>query len=427
MATIITMPAIVADATDAVLAVWLVEAGSEIGAGTPLADIETEKATVELESEASGRVVRLLVDAGAQVPVGFPIAVIAAPGDTDRDVEALLGADAARLSTAENAKLSAAGNTGQVAEVAGDGKGGSDRPRLFASPLARRLAKENGIDLSSLNGNGPGGRILRADVEAALQTASGRAIPKVAETAQLPSPLALPVQAPTTNFVQGAEMHPMSRMRQAIARRLTESKTQVPHFYLTVDVQMDQLLAMRRQINVGSTRKITVNDLIVRAIALALQQVPEANVAFAGDSIAHFADSDISVAIATEGGLVTPVIRAAQAQSISQISATIADFATRAQENKIRPAEIAGGTFTVSNLGMFGTKEFSAILNPPQSGILAVGAAEKRAVVVNEELAIASVMTCTLSADHRVVDGAVAARLMAKFKELMENPISTLL
>lgn len=426
MATHITMPAIVADATDAIVASWLVELGSQVEVGTPLADIETEKATVELTAEISGRVARLLVEAGSQVAVGSPIVIIADEGDSKEDIESFVARHTARSSGKADPEMPARRETvGNVEGLSGE-EGKSTSERIFASPLARRLAKENGIALYSLTGNGPNGRILRTDVEAAIKSKGGlqgatEASSQTTKATQLEPP------ANTVPTDSDAALHAMSRMRKAIARRLTESKTQVPHFYLSIDVHMDHFLAMRQQVNASSSQKITVNDFIVRAIALALQQVPEAHVAYAGDSIAHFVDADISVAIATEGGLVTPVVRAAQAQSISQVSATIADFAERAQENKIRPTEIAGGTFTVSNLGMYGTKEFSAILNPPQSGILAVGASEKRAVVVDDELAIATVMTCTLSADHRVVDGAVAARLMAKFKELMENPIRTLL
>jgi pyruvate dehydrogenase E2 component (dihydrolipoamide acetyltransferase) len=216
-------------------------------------------------------------------------------------------------------------------------------------------------------------------------------------------------------------------MRQAIARRLTESKSTVPHFYLAVDVRMDDLLAFRKELNAAATRKITVNDLVVRAIALALREVPDANVGFNGDSMFRYRHSDISVAIATDGGLVTPVVRRAESLSITEVSAVIGGFAERAQAGRIRPDELVGGSFTVSNLGMFGTKEFSAILNPPQAGILAVGAATPRAVVTNGELGVATVMTCTLSADHRVVDGAVAAQLMEAFKRRMENPLSILL
>lgn len=425
MATLITMPAIVADATEAVLATWLVEIGSEIGTGAPLADVETEKATVELESEATGRVARLLVDAGALVSVGSPIAVIAAEGDNEEDIDAVLGEDAGLQGTESDGRETTASTAGA------DNAAGSettldvsDAPRLFASPLARRLAKENGIDVAAVTGNGPNGRVLRSDVERAIRDAGE--VDTVLNQEGMPSPPSAR-KSSEERPVPGIELAPMSRMRQAIARRLTESKTTVPHFYLSVDVHLDKLLDLRRQANASASRKITVNDLAVRAISLALQQVPEANVAFAGDSIARHEGSDISVAIATDGGLVTPIVRDAHALSISTISATIADFVTRARQNKIRPGEIVGGTFTVSNLGMFGTKTFSAILNPPQSGILAIGAAEKRAVVINDELAVATVMTCTLSADHRVIDGAVAARLMAKFKELLENPLSILL
>lgn len=413
MATLLNMPAIVADATEAVLYTWLKEPGDTISAGEPLVEIETEKATVEVEAEQDGILARLIALPGDTVAVGAPIAVLSTTGESEAEIDKVLASAGAPASPQPAAPDTfAPETTAPAVTVAARGAG---QERIFSSPLARRLARDSGLDLAALNGSGPDGRILRADVEAAV-------------AAQVPAASSAPAApAPTLQIPADAEAVPMSRMRLAIARRLTESKTTVPHFYLTVDVQMDELLALRKQVNAATGRKITVNDLVVRAIGLSLRDVPDSNVGFNGDTMHRYGRADISVAIATDGGLLTPVVRGVDSSSLSEISATIADYVERAQTGKIRPDELAGGSFTVSNLGMFGTKEFAAILNPPQAGILAVGAAEPRVVVVDGEPAVATLMTCTLSADHRVVDGAVAARLMAAFRQRIENPLSILI
>lgn len=417
MATLVKMPAIVADADSAFLAAWLKSVGQAVTIGEPLAEIETEKATVEMEADTAGVVARLLVSPGIDVEVGTPIAVIAAESDDDAAIDALLAAAGAVPEPA----LAGAPSPGESDPWPQTPSNPASRapaaPRVFSSPLARRLARELEVDLAVLVGTGPSGRILRQDVEAAAAS-------PVPETAP---PAHEQPAADSDTLAEGTERIELTRMRQVIARRLTESKTTVPHFYLTVDVRMDELLGLRKQINAGAPRKITVNDLVVRAMALALSEVPEANSTWDGDAIIRHRHADISVAIATETGLLTPIARRVESTSISKLSATIADYAQRAHAGKIRPEELAGGTFTVSNLGMFGTKEFSAILNPPQAGILAVGAAEPRPVVNDGELSVATVMTCTLSADHRVIDGAVAARLMRVFKERIEHPLSILL
>lgn len=416
MATLVKMPAIVADADSAFLAAWLKSIGQAVGIGEPLAEVETEKATVEMEADTAGVVARLLVEPGNNVEVGTPIAVIAAEGDDEAAIDALLAASGPAAAPAP-AAAPTPNATAPLEPAPTTHADWAPAERVFSSPLARRLARELDVDLAALVGTGPSGRILRQDVEAAAAGPLAEAAP------------AAPVQPAAVPPAQGegTERIELTRMRQVIARRLTESKTTVPHFYLTVDVRMDELLGLRKQINAGAPRKITVNDLVVRAMALALTEVPEANATWDGDAIIRHRHVDISVAIATETGLLTPIARRVESTSITELSATIADYALRAQVGKIRPEELAGGTFTVSNLGMFGTKEFSAILNPPQAGILAVGAAEARPVVKDGELAVATVMTCTLSADHRVMDGAVAARLMGLFKERMENPLSILL
>ncbi|OFI38853.1 pyruvate dehydrogenase complex dihydrolipoamide acetyltransferase [Arthrobacter sp. SW1] len=421
MATLLTMPGVMANATEAALQNWLKNEGDTVAAGDPIAEIETEKATVEMEAESDGVIGRLLVAAGESVDVGAPVAVLLAAGEAASAVDDLLaslgvGGDAAAV----------AAPVPVAAAVEATPDGGPSAARIFSSPLARRIARDNGVDVASLKGSGPGGRILRRDVEAALTAvvpAAAPAAPTPASAVSASVPAAAPAVPETTSDYTDV---PHSRMRQVIARRLTESKSTVPHFYLSADVRMDALLALRQQINAAAERKITVNDLVVKAVGLALQDVPAANAIWTDDAERRFTSSDISVAVAVDGGLLTPVVRGVEKASISSLSATIADFVARAKAGKIRPEELAGGSFSVSNLGMFGTKEFTAILNPPQSGILAVGAAESRPVVEDGALSVATVMTCTLSADHRVIDGAVAAQWLQAFKARMEAPLSLL-
>ncbi len=273
-------------------------------------------------------------------------------------------------------------------------------PRLFASPLARRLAAQRGINLALIRGTGPGGRIVRADVE------SAKATPAAAASA----------------LGAAYEAVPHSAMRKTIAKRLSESKQTVPHFYLTVDCRIDELLSLRSQINELTGAKVSVNDLIIRAVALALKKIPDANVSWTDSAILRYANADISVAVATPSGLITPIIRQAETKKVEVISEEMKDLAARARAGKLKPEEYQGGGFTISNLGMFGVKEFAAIINPPQGCILAVGAGEPRAVVKNGALAVATIMTCTLSVDHRAVDGAAGAEFLAAFKELIEKP-----
>ncbi|MDP5226722.1 MULTISPECIES: dihydrolipoamide acetyltransferase family protein [Arthrobacter] len=422
MATLITMPAIVADSTDAVLSLWLRKPGDTVSAGDALAEIETEKASVEMEAEASGILRRLLVEEGSTVAVGAPIAILGGAEETEAELLAVLGEAAAPAAEPTTAAPAAPApvTTAPLTAV--------DEPRVFASPLARRLAREHGLSVDALQGSGPGGRIVRSDVLAAASAAPApvTTAPAPVTVAEAPAPAAAPSSA-ITELPEGAERVPLSRMRATIARRLSESKSTVPHFYLSRDVTMDALLALRRQINEAASRKVTVNDLVVRAVALALQDVPEANVSWGGDHVVRYRASDVSVAVAIDGGLVTPVLRGAESLSIEALSATLADNAERARDGKLAPAELSGGSFTVSNLGMFGVREFAAIINPPQAGILAVGSAEQRAVVVDGGLTVATRMTVTLSADHRCVDGAVGARFLAAFAQRVENPLSILL
>lgn len=442
MATIITMPAVVADATEAALHDWLVAIGDTIATGQPIAEIETEKATVELPADAAGTIGRLLVEPGTSVEVGEPIAVLVEDGQDedeaaiDRQIAAAAEATTnvaeqpvphdseaptTHRDTRENAVDSAPDPTTEpTTEPTAPGV------RVFSSPLARKLAKDLDVEVAALIGSGPQGRILRRDVEAAAhQQVPGTA---AGETVILEPASPAPQQAPRDegNF----QDVPLSGMRRAIARRLTESKITVPHFYVSLDVEMDALLTLRNQVNEGlaaAGQKATVNDLILKALGGALVDVPAANASWQGQSIRRYTTVDVSVAIATDDGMLTPVVRNLGNLSISALCRTMTDYKERAGTGRIRQQELEGGSFSLTNLGMYGTREFSAILNPPQAGILAVGAAEQRPVVRDGELVVATVMSCTLSADHRVVDGAVAAQLLDVFKCRIENPMSLLL
>lgn len=446
MATVVTMPAVIAGESEATLLSWLVSPGDTVIAGQPYAEVETEKATVELESEIDGTMARQVIEAGAVVQVGAPMGVIAAPGDSDQDIDDVLAeAGVSGGPSADPASADATAPTGAATESRrasvpseGSSNGASasiGTERLFASPLARKLAKTMDLDLSTVDGSGPGGRIIRSDVERARNAAppSAQAIGvDPAPSAPVPGLAgATPVHraaAPTTSSAEFEDVS-LSGMRKAIARRLTESKTTVPHFYVTGDVRMDAVLGLRKQVNAQLATqgiKVTVNDLVLKALGKALEATPDANVQWAGDSIRRFHRVDVAVAVATDGGLLTPVVQDVAGRSISSLATTTVDYKERAAAGKIRQNELEGGTFSLSNLGMFGVRDFSAIINPPHAGILAVGSAEQRAVVVDGDIAPASVMTCTLSADHRAVDGAVAAQLLDSFRSFIEAPLALL-
>jgi len=417
VAHLIKLPSVAADTSGGTLHQWLKKEGDTIAVGDALAEIETEKAIVEINAEQAGVLGRIVVQAGAaSVPVNTVIGVLLAQGEDASAIDrALAEAGAAVLPaaapTAEPAPAAPATAAAAPAPQAAVAASNAPVPggRLFASPLARRLAAQWHVDLLGVTGTGPHGRIVRRDVEAARDRAPAAAA----------APLA---GRPAARRV------PHTGMRRAIARRLTESKQNVPHFYLTVDCRMDALLALRAQANQGGAVKLSVNDFIVRAAALALREVPEVNASWHEDAIEYHAGADISVAVATDGGLVTPIVRDADVKSLSAIAGEIVELAGRAKINRLKPEEFTGGSLTVSNLGMYGISQFAAIINPPQAAILAVGAAEKRPVVDSEgQLAAATVMTVTLSADHRVVDGAVGARWLAAFRTLIENPVRILL
>lgn len=428
MAHLIKLPSVAADADVGTLHQWLKQEGDTVAVGDALAEIETEKAIVEINAEHAGVLGRIVVQAGpASVPINTVIGVLLAPGEDAAAIDQALaenGAQAARpaapaaaaqaatasATTANAASTAAPAAAAPAASAAHNTATNAPAPgtRRFASPLARRLAAQWHVNLLEVQGTGPRGRIVRRDVEAARDRA--------------------PVAAAPSGNRAAARRVPHSGMRRAIARRLTESKQQVPHFYLTVDCRMDALLALRAQANQGGAVKLSVNDFIVRAAALALREVPEVNASWQDDAIEFHAGADISVAVATDGGLVTPIVRDADVKPLSAIAGEIVELAGRAKVNRLKPEEFTGGSLTVSNLGMYGIKQFAAIINPPQAAILAVGAAERRPVVDdNGDLKAATVMTVTLSADHRVVDGAVGARWLAAFRTLIENPVRILL
>lgn len=442
MAQLITLPAIVADATDAGIESWMIEPGTEVSQGQPIAEIETEKATVELEAEASGTIVRLLVPAGATVDVGTPIAVLADVGDEDAEIDAVLATIGKPASSTKPSAVQPSADTSTRAaaqsstptSATDSEEPARDVTRIFASPLARRRARELGVDVADLNGSGPGGRIIRSDVEAAANSSSVEAFAPGERSAaddsgvEASAGTARAGSGPTSRA--GSADVPLTGMRKAIARRLTESKSTVPHFYLTGDICMDSVLDFRGRINESLAKqglKATVNDLLLKALGNALVEVPEANAIWAETTLRQFDSVDISMAVATEGGLLTPVVRDVANLSLASLCRITADFKARAAKKRIRQHELEGGAFSLSNLGMYGVREFSAIINPPQAGILAVGATESRPLVRDGEVQIASVMTMTFSADHRVIDGAVAGRLLTATKNQLEDPMGLVL
>jgi len=420
MASVVRMPAALAGVTEAAIQTWVAKPGQQIAVGDVLAEIETEKAVVEYAAEVAGTVGRLLVTEGDTIDVGAPIAVILAAGEGEEAIApALAAAGAPEPAAAPTARPAAPEpETAAAAPAApqnppGETSVASAPPeaplgRLVASPIVRRLARERGLDLAAIAGTGPGGRIVRRDLDV------------------VPTPAAAPLAAAPVEATTGVP-EKLTGMRKAIARRLTESKTTVPHFYVTAHCRVDRLLALRAQVNEAAPRKVSVNDFVLKAVAGALVEVPAANAIWGGDHLRRFTGADIAVAVAVEGGLLTPVLRGVDRMSLVEVSATVAELADRARAGRLQQHELEGGSFSVSNLGMYGVDEFSAILNPPQSGILAVAAAKQQPVVDDGVLTIGTVMTVTLSADHRVIDGAVAAEWMAAFRRRIENPVTALL
>ncbi|WP_212525977.1 pyruvate dehydrogenase complex dihydrolipoamide acetyltransferase [Actibacterium sp. MT2.3-13A] len=431
MPTEILMPALSPTMEEGTLAKWLVKEGDSVSSGDLLAEIETDKATMEFEAVDDGVIGKLLVAEGSEgVKVNTPIAVLLEESESASDIGGTAPAApaaAAPAPTPAKAETPAA-VTAARAPAAPHAAGGD---RIFASPLARRIAAEKGIDLSQVQGSGPRGRIVKADLEGV------RAAPKPAAAA--PAPAAAPAAAhagPSTEAVlkmyegRAYEEVPLDGMRKTIAARLTEAKQTIPHFYLRRDIRLDALLAFRGQLNKQLESrgvKLSVNDFIIKACALALQQVPAANAVWAGDRVLQLKPSDVAVAVAIEGGLFTPVLKDAESKTLSALSAEMKDLAARARDRKLAPHEYQGGSFAISNLGMFGIDNFDAVINPPHGAILAVGAGVKKPVVDAEgQLSVATVMSVTLSVDHRVIDGALGAQLLQAIVENLENPMAML-
>ena len=422
MPALLRMPGVAANATDAILSEWQVAENTEFAEEDPIATVETDKANVDIEAEAAGVILRYLVTPGATVEVGAPIALMGHPGETVSDLDQALrdlgvsaeenfgDADTADLpvDAAADEPDTAAAESNPTPD--GGRYAGADGRRLFVTPLVRRLAREADLDLSEVAGSGPNGRIVKRDVADLLAAKPGEA-PK-------PSP-----QAPQSGYTD----EPHSRMRRAIASRLTQSKQTAPHFYIRGKAEVDRLLALRKTLNESDDVKISVNDLIVKAAARAHVLVPAMNVTWLDDAVRTFDTVDIAVAVASDRGLMTPVVRDVARRGIAAVAADTRDLAERARDGKLKQEELVGGSLSISNLGMFGTEEFSAIINPPHAAILAVGAARSEPVIHDGELAVASVLKVTLSVDHRPVDGAVAAQWMAAFLDVLHSPLTILI
>ncbi len=429
MATIIRMPEVAANATHATLVSWSKNEGDTISSGQSIADVETEKAVIELNVDSEGTIARLLVTNGAEVPVGAPIAVLIGAGESVADADRLIGAETGRafgsvadvpatqptqtssvqaqVSRFEPEPLTVASHSPVTRDNSGQ--------RIFSSPVARLLAKQHGLDLSRIAGTGPNGRIVKHDVMRAVH-ASGQ--PAAA------SAVAMSPHAPVSSSALGTYTDiPHSNMRRTIARRLLESKSTVPHFYLTVQCRVDKLMAMRAEINAKSKVKISVNDFVVLASARALRDVPGVNVSWTDAAIRQFHQVDISIAVSTDAGLITPILKNVNQLSLSAISQSVRTLAERARQGQLRPEEFQGGSFSISNLGMYGVDEFAAIINPPQAAILAVGSVSQQPIVSEDGSIVAGqVMSCTLSVDHRAIDGALAATWLAAFRHNLESP-----
>ena len=442
MPTELKMPALSPTMEEGTLAKWLVKEGDEVKSGDILAEIETDKATMEFEAVDEGKIAKILVAEGTDgVKVGAPIAILAADGEdvsaaapkADTPAEPPKAAATPGPKPDETPKAAAAPTQAPVdtpaapAQAAAAPRGEGDR--IKASPLARRMAQAQNIDLNALQGTGPGGRIVRADVDAAVGKAPAAAPAGAPAAAAAPATGGHPVLPGAIEQAIPHEAIKLSNIRKTIARRLTESKQQIPHIYLTVDIQLDGLLKLRGELNKGLESrgvKLSVNDLLIKALAQSLIEVPECNVSFAGDQLFKYSRADVSVAVSIPAGLITPIIVGADTKSVSAISTEMKDLASRAKEGKLQPTEYQGGTASLSNMGMYGIKQFEAVINPPQGMIMAIGAGEKRPYVINDSLQIATVMSATGSFDHRAIDGADGAKLMQAFKRLVENPLGML-
>lgn len=433
MATNILMPALSPTMTEGTLARWLKKEGETVKAGDIIAEIETDKATMEVEAVDEGILGKIVVAGGtAGVKVNDVIAVLVEAGESADAAPAAKPAPAAAAPKTEAAPATPAPAPAPVAAPAPAASGS----RIIASPLARRMAEQAGLDLSGVAGSGPNGRIVKADVDAALARGPAAKPAPVASVAPAPAPVAAAAPAPKAPAPVITAPHtavPNSTMRKVIARRLSESKQTVPHFYVSMDIEIDALLKLRSQLNATSPKdgpgafKLSVNDLVIKAAAVTLRRFPNVNATWTDDAILQYHDVDISVAVSIPDGLITPIVRKADQKGLAAISNEMKDLASRAKSGKLKPEEFQGGGFSISNMGMYGVRDFAAIINPPQAGILAVSAGEQRPVVKNGALAIATVMTCTLSVDHRVVDGALAAEWIQAFKRIVEEPLSLML
>jgi pyruvate dehydrogenase E2 component (dihydrolipoamide acetyltransferase) len=429
----ILMPALSPTMTEGKLAKWHKKEGDAVKAGDIIAEIETDKATMEFEAVDEGRIGKILVAEGSEgVAVNTPIAVLLEEGESASDVKAApKKAEAAPAPKADEKKAEApkpaAASAPAAAPAPAVAPAAKTGDRVFASPLARRLADQAGIDLKAVQGSGPHGRIVKADIE---KTPAGtKAAPAAAAAGKAAAPVASgPGARQLADLLKMPyRLEPLSGMRKTIARRLTESKQTVPHFYLTIDTEIDELLSLRKRLNAKSEAKVSVNDFIIRAAALALKKVPTANASFDDSGMLYYEHADISVAVATPNGLITPIVKQAEQKGLTQIASEMKDLAARARDGKLKPEEYQGGTFSISNLGMFGVKQFEAVINPPQGCILAVGMGEERAIVRKGQIVPATIMTCTLSVDHRAVDGAVGAQFLQAFKGFIDDPLTMLL
>lgn len=434
----VKMPALSPTMTEGTLAKWLVKEGDAVKAGDILAEIETDKAIMEFETVDAGIIAKILVPEGSEnIAVGQVIAVMAEAGEDVSQVAASAlsqisepseKADVAQKETADSETISIDASLDKAISNAGYGNKTENMTasyqekagRIKASPLAKRLAKKNHVDLKQVNGSGPHGRIIKADIEAFIAEAN--------QASSNPSASTLEASGKITHDTPHNSIK-LSNMRRVIARRLTESKQNIPHIYLTVDVQMDALLKLRSELNESlavQNIKISVNDMLIKAQALALKATPNVNVAFDGDQMLQFSQADISVAVSVEGGLITPILKQADTKSLSALSVEMKELIARAREGRLQPQEYQGGTSSISNMGMFGIKQFNAVINPPQASILAIGSGERRPWVIDDAITIATVATITGSFDHRVIDGADAAAFMSAFKHLVEKPLGIL-
>ncbi len=427
MATNILMPALSPTMTEGTLSRWLKKEGEAVRSGDVIAEIETDKATMEVEAVDEGVLGKILIPDGTEgVKVNAPIGVLVQPGETVSASAEPAAPPPPNAAPPTPAPATPAAPSPAPARAAPRGNG-HDSPRVFVSPLAKRMALQGGIDLRGLQGSGPNGRIVKVDVEAALRGTAPASVPAPAAAQAARAPAVAPAIAAPHRLV------PNSTMRKVIARRLTEAKQTIPHFYVSIDIEIDVLLKLREQLNAKSPKegpgafRLSVNDMLIKAAAVTLRRIPTVNASYTDENIILYDDVDISIAVSIPDGLITPIVRRADQKGLAAISNEMKDLITRAKSGKLKPEEFQGGGFSISNMGMYGVSEFAAVVNPPQAAILAVAAGQQRAVVKAGEVVVATMMTCTLSVDHRVVDGALGAEWLAVFKTVVEDPLNLML